>query len=121
MNVKQYGYGPWEYRYVCRSCGHAVRAPKNSAPCSICGGDFAQERISMRKVFLEPEPAPIIEKEEYVLEKTFFDRIKGFFGVKVPTRYGIREIKRRPPRKWRWQTHAEVEEVSGIMRHEDFM
>lgn len=121
MKEKHYGYGPWEYRYVCRSCGHAVRPPKNTLPCSVCGGDFTPEKVSMRKIYLEAEKPLIVEKEEYLLDKTFWDKIKNFFGFDVPPRYGVREIKRRPNRKWRWQTHAEVEEESGIMRHEDFL
>lgn len=115
----QYGYGPWEYRYVCGSCGHAVRAPKNKAPCSVCGGDFGP-KISMRKVYLEPEkPFEIIEVE-YMLEKTWWESVKEFFGFKVAPRVEIRKEKKRPKRRWRWQTHAEVEEESGIIRHDEF-
>ncbi len=68
----------------------------------------------MRKLYLEPEKPPIIEKEEYLLEKTFWE-------IDTAPRYGVREIKKQAPRRWRWQTHAEVEEESGIMRHEDFL
>lgn len=75
----------------------------------------------MRKLYLEPEKPPIIEKEEYLLEKTFWEKFLGFFGIDTAPRYGVREIKKQAPRRWRWQTHAEVEEESGIMRHEDFL
>lgn len=120
-NEKHYGYGSWEYRYVCKSCGHAVRPPKNTMPCSICGGDFAPDKVSMRKIYLEPEKPLIVEKEEYLLEATFIDKVKAILGVQPMPRYGVREIKRRPNRQWRWQTHSEVEEESGIMRHDDFI
>lgn len=79
------------------------------------------EKVSMRKIYLESEKPLIVEQEEYLLEKTWLDKLKSLLGMDVPPRYGIREIKRRPNRQWRWQTHAEVEEESGIMRHEDFL
>ena len=120
MKEKHYGYGPWEYRYVCKSCGCAVREPKNRLPCAVCGGDFGP-KTSMRKLYLEEEKPYEVVEVEYPLPKTFLDRLKEFFGIRVETRYGIREEKRRPTRRWRWQTHAEVEEESGIMRHEDFL
>lgn len=121
MRENQYGYGPWEYRYVCKSCGYAVRAPKNTAPCSVCGGDFAKEKTSMRKLYLEAEKPPIVEKEEVLLGKSWFENLLALFGIHTAPRYAIREIKKVPSRRWRWQTHAEVEEESGIMRHEDFL
>lgn len=120
MKEKRYGYGPWEYRYICKKCGHAVRAPKHEAPCSVCGGEFGP-KISVRKLYLEAEKPYEIIEVEYVLDKTIFERIKEAFGFKVAPRYGVREEKRRPSRRWRWQTHAEVEEESGIVRHEDFL
>ena len=120
MKEKRYGYGPWEYRYICKSCGHAVREPKNKLPCSVCGGEFG-DKISVRKLYLEAEKPYEIVEVEYVLNKTLFERIKEAFGFKVQPMYGLREEKRRPSRRWRWQTHAEVEEESGIVRHEDFM
>lgn len=115
----QFGYGPWEYRHVCSSCGHAVRAPKNKAPCSVCGGDFGP-KISMRKLYLEPEKPHEEFDVEYPLDKTWWDSFKEFFGFTVESRFEIRKEKRRPNRRWRWQTHAEVEEESGIIRHDEF-
>ncbi|MBR5627050.1 MAG: hypothetical protein IKW74_05445, partial [Thermoguttaceae bacterium] len=120
MKEKHYGYGPWEYRYVCRSCGHAVREPKNKLPCGICGGEFGP-KTSMRKLFLEPEKPYETVEIEVPVEKTLLEKIKEAMGMSVETRYEKREEKRRTPRRWRWQTHAEVEEESGIMRHEDFL
>ena len=117
---KHYGYGPWEYRYVCRSCGHAVRAPKNKVPCGVCGGDFGP-KMSMRKLYLEAEKPYETVEVEVPLEKTFWDTVRQYLGLSVEPRFGIREEKRRPSRRWRWQTHAEVEEESGIIRHEDFL
>lgn len=119
MKDTQYGYGPWEYRHACKGCGHAVRPPKNKSPCSRCGGDFGP-KTSMRKIYLEPEkPFEIIEVE-YMLEKTWWESVKEFFGFKVAPRVEIRKEKKRPKRRWRWQTHAEVEEESGIIRHDEF-
>lgn len=120
MREKHFGYGPWEYRYVCRTCGHAVRAPKEKLPCTVCGGDFGP-KMSMRKLFLEAEKPYETIEVEYQLDKTFWDQLRGWLGMTVEPRYGIREEKRRPSRRWRWQTHAEIEEESGIMRHEDFL
>ena len=120
MKDNNFGSGPWEYRYVCVSCGHAVRAPKNRAPCSVCGGDFGP-KTSMRKVYLEPEKPPETIEVEYVLEKTWWEAFCEFFGMRFESRTEIRQEKRRAPRRWRWQTHAEVEEESGIIRHEEFM
>ncbi|MBQ1456617.1 MAG: hypothetical protein IIZ25_12305 [Thermoguttaceae bacterium] len=117
---RHYGYGPWEYRYACRSCGHAVREPKNQLPCSICGGDFGP-RTSMRKVFLEAEKPYETIEVEYQIKPTFWDHLRSWLGFHVEPKYGVREEKRRPTRRWRWQTHAEVEEESGILRHEDFL
>ena len=120
MKEKQYGYGPWEYRYTCRSCGHAVTAPKNTLPCSVCGGDFGP-KTSMRKVYLEPEPPQEVVEVEYELDRTTWDKFRSFFGFKVEPRVEVRKEKKRAARRWRWQTHAEVEDESGIIRHEDFM
>ena len=117
MKEKRYGYGAWEYRYICKNCGHAVRAPKNEEPCSVCGGDFGP-KISVRKLYLEAEKPFETVEVEYPLPKTFFERIKEALGFKVEQRFGVREEKRRPSRRWRWQTHAEVEEESGVVRHE---
>jgi hypothetical protein len=115
-----YGHGPWEYRYVCKSCGHAVRTPKNKSPCSRCGGDFGA-KISLRKVYLEPEQPLEVVEVEYVADKSLIDSIREFFGFKVEPRIEIRKEKRHPPRRWRWQSHAEVEEESGIVHHEEFL
>lgn len=120
MKEKHYGYGPWEYRFVCKCCGHAVKEPKQEVPCSVCGGDFGP-KTSMRKVYLESEKPPETVEVEYVLEPTFGDKVKGLFGMKVEPRTEIRREKKRAKRRWRWQTHAEVEEESGIMRHDEFL
>lgn len=120
MKEPHFGTGPWEYRYVCTSCGHAVKAPKNKAPCSRCGGDFGP-KFSMRKLYLEPEKPMETVEVEYIADKTWWDSFKEFFGFTVEPRVEIRSEKRRPPRRWRWQSHAEVEDESGIIRHEEFM
>ncbi len=120
MKEKRYGYGPWEYRYICKSCGHAVREPKNELPCKICGGEYGP-RISVRKLYLEPEKPDEIVEVEYQLPRNFLDRIKELLGLEVKPRYGVREERRRAPRRWRWQTHAEIEEESGVLRHDDFL
>jgi hypothetical protein len=120
MKEKHFGYGPWEYRYMCRCCGHAVKAPKHEAPCSVCGGDFGP-KMSMRKVYLEPEQPYELVEVEYVLDRTFWDVVKGLLGFEVEPRTEIRREKKRKKRRWRWQTHAEVEDESGIIRHEDFL
>jgi len=119
MIESQFGHGPWEYRYVCRACGHAVRAPKNKAPCSRCGGDFGP-KVSMRKLYLEPEKPFEIVEVEYIAELTLGESIKKFFGFHVEPRIEVRKEKKRGLRRWRWQSHAEVEEESGIVRHEEF-
>ena len=120
MKEQHFGYGPWEYRFVCTCCGHAVKESKHDLPCSICGGDFGP-KTSMRKIYLEAEkPLEIIEVE-YTLEKTFWDRVRGMLGMTVPPRTEIRSEKKRPKRRWRWQTHAEVEDESGILRQDDFI
>lgn len=119
MKDTHYGYGPWEYRHVCKGCGHAVKTPKNKMPCSRCGGDFGA-KTSMRKMFLEPEQPFEIVDVEYLADPTWWDSIKAFFGFYVEPRIEIRKEKKRGPRRWRWQTHAEVEEESGIIRHEFF-
>ncbi|MHB8898456.1 MAG: hypothetical protein ACYC6Y_06890 [Thermoguttaceae bacterium] len=119
MSEKHFGYGPWEYRHLCKSCGHAVKPPKNQVPCSRCGGDFGI-RISMRKVYLEPEqPAEPVDVE-YELKPTFWDRLRSLVGLKVEQRTAIRREQKRAGRRWRWQTHAEVEDESGVMRHDEF-
>ncbi|MGL4942716.1 MAG: hypothetical protein ACRC46_05955 [Thermoguttaceae bacterium] len=115
-----FGHGPWEYRHICNSCGHAVKPPKNRAPCSRCGGDFGP-RISMRKLFLEPEKPMEFVEVEYIAERTWLDALRELLGFQVVPRVEIVREKRRPPRRWRWQSHAEVEEGSGVYRQEEFM
>jgi hypothetical protein len=119
MKETSYGYGPWEYRHICKTCGHTVRSPKNESPCSRCGGDFGM-RASMRKLYLEPEKPPEIVETKGIAEPTFWDALLRWFGIRTEPRFEIRQEKRAAPRRWRWQTHAEVEEESGIVRHEKF-
>ena len=119
MKDRTYGYGPWEYRYLCVACGHTVRSPKNRIPCSRCGGDFGP-RLSMRKLYLEPEKPPEIVEVESIAEPTLLGNLLRWFGIRVEPRVVMRQEKRAVPRRWRWQTHAEVEEESGILRHERF-
>ncbi|MCL2347562.1 MAG: hypothetical protein FWC50_04795 [Planctomycetaceae bacterium] len=120
MKETHYGYGPWEYRHLCRSCGHAVVPPKNMQPCSVCGGDFGP-KTSVRKLYLDPEQPYEIVEVEYVLEPTWFDRLKAFFGFRVEQHVEIRKEKKRGTRRWRWQSHAELEDESGIIRHDEFL
>jgi hypothetical protein len=119
MKENNYGFGPWEYRHVCKSCGHAVKPPKNKVPCSRCGGDFGPKR-AMRKLYLEPEKPLETVEVEYVAERTWWVSVLTFFGFALEPRVEIRKEKRRADRRWRWQTHTEVEEESGIVRHEEF-
>jgi hypothetical protein len=119
MKEPHYGHGPWEYRYICKTCGHTVRPPKNKTPCSHCGGDFGV-RASMRKLYLEPEKLPEIVEIKGIAEPTWWESLLRLLGVRVEPRMAIRKEKRAAPRRWRWQTHAEVEEESGIVRHERF-
>ncbi len=65
--------------------------------------------------------APETVEVEYELEPTFWDTIRSLVGMKVEQRTAIRREKKRASRRWRWQTHAEVEEESGVMRHDEFM
>ncbi|MGL4594688.1 MAG: hypothetical protein ACRCUY_08175 [Thermoguttaceae bacterium] len=119
MKEEQFGFGPWEYRHVCKGCGHTVRPPKNKSPCSVCGGDFGM-KISMRKIYLEPEkPFETIEVET-IAEQTWWDHLRSFLGLTVEPRIEIKKEKKRGDRRWRWQTHSESEDESGIIRHEDF-
>ena len=119
MKEKHYGHGPWEYRYICKTCGHTVRSPKNKVPCSRCGGDFGP-RVSMRKLYLEPEKPPEIVDVKTIAEPTWWSSPLRLLGVRFEPRIVVRQEKRPAPRRWRWQTHAEVEEESGIARHENF-
>jgi hypothetical protein len=119
MKEEQFGFGPWEYRHVCKGCGHAVRPPKNRHPCSRCGGDFGP-KISMRKFYLEPEKPFEIVDVEYVAEPALWESFLKLLGIYVEPKIKVRKEKRRGLRRWRWQTHTEVEEESGIVRHEEF-
>ncbi len=75
----------------------------------------------MRKLYLEPEKPPETIEVEHVLDKSWWDQLKEFFGMKVEVRTELRKELRRAQRRWRWQTHAEVEEESGIIRHDEFL
>ena len=114
-----YGNGAWEYRHICKSCGHTVRQPKNETPCSRCGGDFGP-RVSMRKLYLEPEKPPESIEIKETVPPTWWESLLRMLGVPVEPRVEVRQEKRVAPRRWRWQTHTEVEEESGIVRHEKF-
>ena len=74
----------------------------------------------MRKLYLEPEKPPEIIQIEYTKEKRWWEIFLEILGFKLAPRTAIREESRRIPRRWRWQTHTEVEEESGIIRHEEF-
>ena len=119
MKEMNYGHGPWEYRHICKACGHTVKPPKNKAPCSRCGGDFGV-RISMRKLYLEPEKPPEVVEVETIAEPTWWGSLLQSIGFRMEPRVETHQEKRVAARRWRWQTHAEVEEESGIIRHENF-
>lgn len=74
----------------------------------------------MRKLFLEPEKPPEIVDVPYPAEPTLWETILKSLGFRVDPRILIRKEKRPLPRRWRWQTHAEVEEESGVVRHDRF-
>jgi len=119
MREKTYGFGLWEYRYICKACGHTVRSPKNKIPCSRCGGDFGP-RISMRKLYLEPEKPPEIVEVKTAINPTWWDTLLQSLGLRSGPRIEIVREKRPASRRWRWQTHTEVEEESSFVRHEVF-
>jgi len=74
----------------------------------------------MRKLYLEPEkPAEVVEVKTTV-DPTWWDSFLRLLGIHMEPRTIIHQEKRVVPRRWRWQTHAEVEEESGIVRHETF-
>jgi len=77
-------------------------------------------KISMRKFYLEPEQPPIIVETKGIAAPGWWDVCRQRLGLSVEPRIEIRQEKRPAPRRWRWQTHAEVEEESGIVRHEKF-
>ena len=74
----------------------------------------------MRKFYLEPEKQPeTVEIKEFA-EPTWWESLLRLIGIRVEPRTVVRQEKRPASRRWRWQTHAEVEEESGIVRHEKF-
>ena len=119
MKETSYGYGAWEYRHICKTCGHTVRHPKNESPCSRCGGDFGH-KVSMRKFYLEPEKPPEIVEIKGIANPAWWQYILRLLGFRIEPRTIVRQEKRAATRHWRWQTHAEVEDESGIVRHERF-
>ena len=74
----------------------------------------------MRKLYLEPEKPPEIVDVKVIAEPTWWQYILRWVGVRVEPRIEIRQEKRDASRRWRWQTHTEVEEESGLVRHEKF-
>ena len=74
----------------------------------------------MRKLYIEPEKPPEIVEVEQIVEPTWWESLLRLIGFRVEPRIEIRREKRAVPRRWRWQTHAEVEEESGVVRHENF-
>ena len=74
----------------------------------------------MRKLYLEPEKPPEIVEVKAVAEPSWWSSPLQWFGFRFGPRVVVRQEKRPASRRWRWQTHAEVEEESGIARHENF-
>ena len=74
----------------------------------------------MRKLYLEPEKPPEVIEIKVIADPTWQDSCLRLFGFRVEPRIETRREKRDVPRRWRWQTHAEVEEESGIVRHDNF-
>ena len=74
----------------------------------------------MRKLYLEPEKPPEIVETKGIAESTLWESFLCLIGFRPEPRIETRKEKRDAPRRWRWQTHAEVEEESGIIRHEKF-
>jgi hypothetical protein len=74
----------------------------------------------MRKLFLEPEKPPEIVEVEHFTDPTLWESFLRLVGIRVEPRVEVRKEKRAAPRRWRWQTHAEIEEESGVVRHERF-
>jgi hypothetical protein len=118
MKEKIYKYGPWVYRYMCKSCGHTVTHPQHQQPCMRCGGDFGH-KTSMRKVWLEPETTLPSEPEPEPPPKTPFQKLMTILGLEKVDHTPKNRPKVKEP-KWRWQFHSEVEDDSGVIRHEDF-
>ena len=74
----------------------------------------------MRKLYLESEKLPEIIEVQKVVEPTWWGSLLRLLGFNIEPRIEVHQEKRPAPRRWRWQTHAEVEEESGIVRHENF-
>jgi hypothetical protein len=74
----------------------------------------------MRKLYLEPEPPPEIVETKGIADPTLWESFLRLFGFRPEPRIETRQEKRAAPRRWRWQTHAEVEEESGLVRHDKF-
>ena len=74
----------------------------------------------MRRLYLEPEKSPEIVETRGIAAPTLWESFLRLLGFRIEPRIETRQEKRAAPRHWRWQTHAEVEEESGIIRHERF-
>ena len=74
----------------------------------------------MRKLYLEPEKPPETIEVEHIADPTWWEALLRSIGFQVEPRIEIRKEKRAASRRWRWQTHAEIEEESGVVRHENF-
>ena len=74
----------------------------------------------MRKLYLEPEQPPEIIEVEQIAEPTWWESFLRLIGLHIEPRIETRKEKRAASRRWRWQTHAEIEEESGVIRHEYF-
>ncbi len=71
----------------------------------------------MRKIWLEPEVIP--EREPEPPPKTQFQKFVAILGLEKVDNTPKHRPKGKEP-KWRWQFHSEVEDDSGVIRHEDF-
>lgn len=74
----------------------------------------------MRKLYLEPDRPPETIEIKEIADPTWWESFLRLLGIRVEPRTVVRQEKRPAPRRWRWQTHTEVEEESGIIRHEKF-
>lgn len=74
----------------------------------------------MRKLFLEPEKPPEIVEIKALAEPSWWSIPLQWLGFQLEPRVVVHQEKRPASRRWRWQTHTEVEEESGILRHENF-
>jgi hypothetical protein len=75
----------------------------------------------MRKVYLEAEKPPEMVNVPYLAAPTLWETVLKLLGFSVEARTLIRKEKRPVPRQWRWQTHTEVEDETGIIRHDNFL